>query len=55
MKRKLILILKTFLFLILLGGVLVTVMLVTERKTSYMKNKDFFEEAKKDHLDHHML
>ncbi len=51
MKRKLILILKTFLFLILLGGVLVTVMLVTERKTSYMKNKDFFEEAKKDHLD----
>ncbi|WP_044913865.1 hypothetical protein [Butyrivibrio sp. WCE2006] len=51
MKRKLILTLKTILFLILLGGVLCTVMLVTERKTSYMKNKDFFEEAKKDHLD----
>ncbi|WP_408070075.1 hypothetical protein [Butyrivibrio sp. JL13D10] len=51
MKRKLILVLKTFIFLILLAGALVTVMLVTERKTSYMKNKDFFEEAKKDHLD----
>ncbi len=51
MKRKLILIIKTFIFLVLLAGVLVTVMLVTERKTSYMKNKDFFEEAKKDHLD----
>ncbi len=51
MKRKLILIIKTFIFLVLLAGVLATVMLVTERKTSYMKNKDFFEEAKKDHLD----
>ena len=51
MKRKLILALKTFVFLILLAGVLAVVVLVTERKTSYMKNKDFFEEAARDHLD----
>ncbi|WP_029323123.1 hypothetical protein [Butyrivibrio sp. AE3004] len=51
MKRKLILVLKTFIFLVLLAGTLFAVTLITERKTSYMKNRDFFEEAKKDHLD----
>ncbi|WP_026526800.1 hypothetical protein [Butyrivibrio sp. VCD2006] len=51
MKRKIILVIKTAVFLFLLAATLFTVMVVTERKTSYMKNKSFFEEAKKDHLD----
>ena len=48
MKRKISLIIKTAIFLVLLAATLFAVMVVTERKTSYMKNKGFFEEAKKD-------
>ncbi|SDB46866.1 hypothetical protein [Butyrivibrio sp. INlla16] len=51
MKRKVSLVIKTAVFLVMLAAVLLAVMVVTERKTSYMKNKSFFEEAKKDHLD----
>ncbi len=51
MKKKLGLFLKTILFLVLLGSALMAAMLVTERKSSYIKNRAFFDEAKKDHLD----
>ncbi len=51
MKKKLGIILKVVLFLALTCTVLFGVMMLTERKASYIKNKAFFEEAKKDHLD----
>ncbi len=51
MKKKLGILLKVIAFLALLAVVLLAVMTLTERKASYIKNKDFFEEAKKDHID----
>ncbi len=51
MKKKLGILLKVIAFLALLSVVLLAVMTLTERKASYIKNKDFFEEAKKDHID----
>ncbi len=51
MKKKLQLFCKTIIFLILLGAGLFAAAMITERKASYIKNADFFEEAKEGHLD----
>ncbi len=51
MKKKLILVFNSILFLLLLAAALFTVSLITERKASYIKNAEFFKEAKDDHLD----
>ncbi len=51
MKKRLQLLLKTIVFLAIFAAVLCTVALITERKESYIKNKSFFDEAKKDHID----
>ena len=42
---------KTILFLAVLSVVMSVVIIVTQRKESYIKTADFFREAKKDHLD----
>ncbi|MCR5101149.1 MAG: hypothetical protein K6B41_07315 [Butyrivibrio sp.] len=51
MKKNLKLILKTFIFLILLLICFFAVVIIVERKESYIKNKNFFEQAKEDHID----
>ena len=51
MKKNLTLLLKTFLFLVLLGTTLFVVALLVQRKESYVKNADFFNEARENHLD----
>ncbi len=51
MKEKLLLLLKTVVFLILLAAAVFAVSLICERKSSYDKNQMFFEEAKKDNID----
>lgn len=55
MKKKLLLLGKTILFLIILGICLFAVSLVVERKSSYDKNQLFFTEAKKDNIDAFIL
>ena len=51
MKKKAWLFCKTALFLALFAAALFGAALVTQRKASYEKNADFFEEAEKEHLD----
>jgi len=51
MGKKLGTFLKTALFLIIAGCTLLIVIAATERKESYIKNKVFFDEAKKDNID----
>lgn len=53
--KKVVLAVKTVIFLIILAICLFAVSLVVERKSSYDKNQKFFEEAKKDHIDAFIL
>ena len=55
MKEKLILLLKTVVFLCILAAVLFSANLIVQRKSSYEKNQMFFEEAKKDNIDVFLL
>ncbi len=51
MNKKVNLFLKTIVFLAIFAVCLSLVIVITERKESYIKNKAFFDEAKKDHID----
>lgn len=53
--KKVVIFLKTVLFLAILCICLVATSLVVERKSSYDKNQKFFEEAGKDHIDAFIL
>ncbi|WP_044959044.1 hypothetical protein [Butyrivibrio sp. WCD2001] len=51
MNKKLSLFIKTAVFLAILCVCFICMSLLVERKSSFNKNQEFFEEAKKDHID----
>lgn len=51
MKKKLLLLLKTAVFIAIFGVCFAGTMLIVERKESYIKNQSFFDQAEKDNID----